>query len=92
MFPRSPHVELVSYTQDHPTSTEVVVRCQTNGQITAEHAVVEALLGTRSVPARVRIALAALARRCPQLDLAGPPVRDARLRFRGFSAMPVRGC
>ncbi len=39
-----------------------------------------------------RIALAALARRCPRLDLAGPPVRDARLRFRGFSAMPVRGC
>jgi cytochrome P450 len=36
-----------------------------------------------------RIALAALARRCPQLDLAGPPVRDRRVRFRGFSAMPV---
>ena len=36
-----------------------------------------------------RIALAALARRFPQLDLAGPPVRDRRVRFRGFSAMPV---
>ena len=36
-----------------------------------------------------RIALAALARRCPLLDLAGPPVRDRRVRFRGFSAMPV---
>ncbi len=37
-----------------------------------------------------RIALGALARRYPQLDLAGPPVRDARVRFRGFSALPVR--
>jgi hypothetical protein len=36
-----------------------------------------------------RIALSALARRYPMLDLAGPPVRDMRLRFRGFSAMPV---
>ena len=37
-----------------------------------------------------RIALAALAARYPQLDLAGPPVRDRRVRFRGFSALPVR--
>ena len=37
-----------------------------------------------------RIALGALARRYPQLDLAGPPVRDPRVRFRGFSALPVR--
>ena len=36
-----------------------------------------------------RIALGALARRCPRLDLAGPPARDPRLRFRGLSAMPV---
>ncbi len=36
-----------------------------------------------------RLALTALARRCPRLDLAGPPVRDRRVRFRGFSAMPV---
>ena len=39
-----------------------------------------------------RIALAALARRCPRLDLAGAPVRDRRVRFRGFSALPVTGC
>ena len=37
-----------------------------------------------------RIALGALARRYPTLDLAGPPVRDARVRFRGFSALPIR--
>ncbi len=37
-----------------------------------------------------RIALAALARRCPQLALDGPPVRDRRVRFRGFTALPVR--
>jgi cytochrome P450 len=36
-----------------------------------------------------RIALGGLARRCPRLDLAGPPVRDMRVRFRGFSALPV---
>ena len=36
-----------------------------------------------------RIALGALARRYPRLDLAGPPVRDQRLRFRGFSALPI---
>ncbi len=37
-----------------------------------------------------RIALGALAQRYPGLDLAGPPVRDRRVRFRGFSALPVR--
>ena len=37
-----------------------------------------------------RVALAALARRCPRLALAGPPVRDRRVRFRGFSVLPVR--
>jgi cytochrome P450 len=36
-----------------------------------------------------RIALGALARRYPRLDLDGPPVRDMRVRFRGFSALPV---
>ena len=34
--------------------------------------------------------LGALAARYPRLDLAGPPVRDRRVRFRGFSALPVR--
>ena len=37
-----------------------------------------------------RVALLALARRYPRLDLAGPPQRDARLRFRGFLSMPLR--
>ena len=37
-----------------------------------------------------RIALGALAARYPRLDLAGVPVRDRRVRFRGFSAVPVR--
>jgi hypothetical protein len=36
-----------------------------------------------------RIALAALTARYPRLDLAGAPVRDRRVRFRGFSALPV---
>ena len=37
-----------------------------------------------------RIALAALAARYPRLDLVGAPVRDRRVRFRGFSVVPVR--
>ena len=37
-----------------------------------------------------RIALGALAARYPRLDLAGVPMRDRRVRFRGFSAVPVR--
>ncbi len=39
-----------------------------------------------------RIALAALARRYPGLDLGGSPVRDRRLRFRGFLSLPLRLC
>jgi cytochrome P450 len=37
-----------------------------------------------------RIALAALFRRYPRLDLSAPPERDLRLRFRGFRRLPVR--
>ena len=36
-----------------------------------------------------RVALGALAARYPRLALAGPPVRDRRIRFRGFSSLPV---
>ena len=37
-----------------------------------------------------RIALGALARRCPGLQLDGQPERDPRIRFRGFRRLPVR--
>jgi cytochrome P450 len=37
-----------------------------------------------------RIAIGAMAARYPKLDLAGPPVRDRRIRFRGFQHLPVR--
>ena len=37
-----------------------------------------------------RIAIGALLARHPRIALAGPPQRDRRLRFRGFSALPVR--
>jgi cytochrome P450 len=37
-----------------------------------------------------RIALAALARRLPDLALDGAPERDARVRFRGFRRLPVK--
>ena len=36
-----------------------------------------------------RIALLKLFQRYPRLDLAGPPERDRRLRFRGFRHLPV---
>ncbi len=36
-----------------------------------------------------RIAIGALLARYPKIDLAGPPRRDRRVRFRGFSALPV---
>ncbi|HET9823637.1 MAG TPA: cytochrome P450 [Burkholderiaceae bacterium] len=36
-----------------------------------------------------RIALGALARRCPGLRLDGTPERDLRIRFRGFRRLPV---
>jgi len=37
-----------------------------------------------------RIAIGRLVARHPRIDLAAPPRRDQRLRFRGFSALPVR--
>jgi cytochrome P450 len=37
-----------------------------------------------------RIALGALVQRFPNMELAGPPQRDQRLRFRGFKQLPVR--
>jgi cytochrome P450 len=37
-----------------------------------------------------RIAIGRLLARLPRVDLGGPPVRDRRVRFRGFRALPVR--
>jgi cytochrome P450 len=37
-----------------------------------------------------RVAFARLLARFPRLELAGEPVRDRRIRFRGFSQLPVR--
>ena len=38
-----PHVQLASYTQEHPSSQEILLRCQTSGAISAEQGVAEAL-------------------------------------------------
>lgn len=38
-----PHIELASYTQEHPSVNEIILRCQTNAAIPAEQGVVEAL-------------------------------------------------
>jgi len=37
-----------------------------------------------------RIAIGALVQRYPRIELAGPAVRDRRVRFRGFTRLPVR--
>ena len=37
-----------------------------------------------------RIAIGAFVRRYPRVDLAAPPVRDLRIRFRGFQRVPTR--
>jgi cytochrome P450 len=37
-----------------------------------------------------RVAIGRLLSRFPKLDLAGPPERDRRIRFRGFQRLPVR--
>ena len=37
-----------------------------------------------------RIAIAAFIQRYPRVDLAAAPVRDLRIRFRGFQQLPVR--
>jgi cytochrome P450 len=36
-----------------------------------------------------RIAIGRLLARHPRIDLAGPPERDLRIRFRGFRRLPV---
>jgi cytochrome P450 len=37
-----------------------------------------------------RIAIGALVKRFPKIEVAGTPVRDRRVRFRGFRSVPVR--
>ncbi|MCG3189917.1 MAG: Biotin biosynthesis cytochrome P450 [Burkholderiaceae bacterium] len=37
-----------------------------------------------------RIAIGALVQRYPRIELAGPALRDRRVRFRGFTRLPVR--
>ncbi|MBL8325221.1 MAG: cytochrome P450 [Rubrivivax sp.] len=37
-----------------------------------------------------RVAIGALVKRFPKIAVAGPPVRDRRVRFRGFCSVPVR--
>ena len=44
-----PHVQLASYTQEHPSSTDIILRCQTSGVISAEQGVVEALQMTKGI-------------------------------------------
>jgi cytochrome P450 len=52
----------------------------------AEHA----CAGMNVARFEARIALGRLVARFPNIDLAGTPERDSRVRFRGFSHLPVR--
>jgi cytochrome P450 len=49
-----------------------------------------ACLGMNVARLEGRIALAGLLKRFAVLERAGEPVRDRRIRFRGFSQLPVR--
>lgn len=44
-----PHIELASYSQEHPSKNEILLRCQTSGLISGEQATVEALHMTKEM-------------------------------------------
>ena len=54
-----PHVQLASYTQEHPSSTDIIVRCQTSGAISAEQGVAEALQMTQGILCHMSSTMAA---------------------------------
>lgn len=46
---RSPHVEVASYAQEHPSKNEILFRCQTSGLISGEQCIVESLELTKDI-------------------------------------------
>lgn len=68
----SPHVEVASYTREHPTSNEVVIRCQTSGAISAEQGVVEALVMAKQMLEHVGVSHQALWDTVPVDACTGP--------------------
>lgn len=54
-WPPSPHVQVASYTQEHPNQSEILVRCQTNGFCSAEQGVVESLHITKEIAAHMQV-------------------------------------
>ncbi|KAL4427876.1 hypothetical protein ABPG75_001965 [Micractinium tetrahymenae] len=58
-----PHIELASYTQEHPSVNEIILRCQTNAAIPAEQGVVEALHITKAILSHMGDTMAEAAKR-----------------------------
>lgn len=56
-----PHIQLASYTQEHPSSADIILRCQTSGPISAEQGVAEALMMTQEILHHVGDTMAAAA-------------------------------
>jgi len=44
-----PYIELAAYTQEHPSTNEIILRCQTTGAIPADQGFVEALHMTQLI-------------------------------------------
>ena len=72
---------------DHPNTLDIARK--PNPHLAFGHGA-HACAGLNVARLEGRIALDRLALRCPQLDLAGPPERDQRIRFRGFVSVPLR--
>lgn len=51
----SPHVQLSSYTKEHPNLSEILIRCQTNGVVSAEQGMVESLHLAKEVLMHVEV-------------------------------------
>ncbi|HET9977500.1 MAG TPA: cytochrome P450 [Burkholderiaceae bacterium] len=72
---------------DHPDTLDIARK--PNPHLAFGHGA-HACAGMNVARLEARIALGALAKRLPTLQLDGAPARDRRIRFRGFERLPVR--
>uniref|UniRef100_A0A1D1ZVL8 DNA-directed RNA polymerase RBP11-like dimerisation domain-containing protein n=1 Tax=Auxenochlorella protothecoides TaxID=3075 RepID=A0A1D1ZVL8_AUXPR len=61
-----PHIQLSSYTKEHPNLSEILIRCQTNGVVSAEQGMVESLHLAKEVLMHVEDTMAAAVKRFQQ--------------------------
>eukprot|EP00887_Chlorella_sp_A99_P002613 scaffold6.g2613.t1 len=78
-----PHIQLASYTQEHPTSTDILLRCQTSGDISAEQGVVEALHMAKAMLAQMGDSMAAAHEEWERTQAAGGGARQQQQERRG---------